>query len=77
MPWPHSAVRMTFSSPVSLQRRASAIVAASAWVGSGAGTMPSVRANWTPAAKQSDCGIASASISPSSYTWLMSGLIPW
>ena len=32
----------------------SATVAARAWVGSGAGTMPSVRANCTPAAKQSD-----------------------
>ncbi len=55
---------MTFSSPDSLQRWASSIAAASAWVGSGAGTMPSERANSTPAAKHSDCGLAIASISP-------------
>ena len=38
--------------------------AASACVGSGAGTMPSVRANCTPAAKHSVCGMATASIRP-------------
>ena len=68
-PWPHRAVRITFSSPVSLHRLASSTTAASACVGSGAGTMPSVRANWTPAAKHSRCGSATASIRPSSYTW--------
>ena len=57
---------MTFSSPVSLQRIASSTAAARAWVGSGAGTMPSVRAKSTPAAKHSFWGLATASIRPSS-----------
>ena len=57
---------MTFSSPDSLHAKASRTQAASAWVGSGAGTMPSVRANWIAAAKHSVCGIAMASMSPSS-----------
>src|SRR5690242_13681898 len=48
---------MTFSSPVSLQRSASSMHAATAWVGSGAGTIPSVLANRRPAAKHSDCGL--------------------
>ena len=43
----------------------------------GAGTIPSVRANCTPAAKHSLCGFAIASIRPSSLRWLISGLIPW
>ncbi len=68
---------MTFSSPVSMHAMASSTAAARAWVGSGAGTMPSVRANSTPAAKQSFWVFACASISPSSYRWLISGLIPW
>ena len=41
-------------------------MAASAWVGSGAGTMPSVRAKVIAAAKHSVCSMAIASISPSS-----------
>ncbi len=65
-PWPQSAVRITFSSPVSAQRRASSMQAARAWVGSGAGTIPSVRAKRTPAAKHSDCGFATAERRPSS-----------
>ena len=44
-PWPHMAIRMTFSSPVFLHSSASRIAAAIACVGSGAGMMPSVRAN--------------------------------
>ena len=39
---------------------------ASACVGSGAGTMPSARANWIPAAKHSRCGLLTASNRPSS-----------
>ena len=57
---------MTFSSPVSLHRNASATVSASAWVGSGAGTIPSVRAKSTPAEKHSSCFLATASMSPDS-----------
>ena len=66
LPWPHSAVRITFSSPDSVQAWASRMQAAMAWVGSGAGTIPSVRANWMAAPKHSVCGSASASIRPSS-----------
>ena len=55
---------MTFSSPVSMHAMASSTAAARAWVGSGAGMMPSVRANRTPAAKQSCCVFAVASMSP-------------
>ena len=40
------------------------------------GVAPSVRANCTPAAKHSLCGFATASRSPSSLRWLISGLIP-
>ena len=36
-------------------RRASVLVAAIAWLASGAGTMPSQRANCTPASKHSFC----------------------
>ena len=60
------AVRMTFSSPVSLQASASRIAAAIAWVGSGAGTMPSVRANCSAPAKHSRWGIEIASARPNS-----------
>src|SRR5690242_21518772 len=44
-PWPHSAVRITFASPDSAQRLASSTTEASACVGSGAGMIPSARAN--------------------------------
>ena len=47
--------------PTSVHRTASSTVAVSACVGSGAGTMPSVRANSTPAEKHSVCGLATAS----------------
>ena len=39
--------------PSRLQRSASSIAPLTAWLASGAGTMPSVRANCTPAAKHS------------------------
>jgi hypothetical protein len=41
------------------------------------GTMPSARANITPAAKQSVWCTLRASIRPSSLTWLTSGAMPW
>ncbi len=53
------------------------MAAASAWVGSGAGMMPSVRANSTAAAKHSRCGLATASNIPSSYMCDSSGDMPW
>ena len=65
-PWPQSAVRIVLDSPLSLQRLASRIAAAMACVGSGAGTMPWVRANISAAWKHSSCGIDSASARPSS-----------
>ena len=43
-------------SPASLHASASRIAAAMAWVGSGAGTIPSARANWKAAVKHSVCG---------------------
>ena len=55
---------MTFDSPDSLHASASRIAAASACVGSGAGTMPSERANCSAAAKHSRCGMATASTRP-------------
>ncbi len=63
--------------PGLLGLQASRIASAMAWVGSGAGTMPSVRANCTAAAKHSVCGTDSASIIPSSYRWEIIGAIPW
>jgi hypothetical protein len=76
-PWPHSAVRITFSSPDSVHRLASSMAAASAWVGSGAGMIPSDRAKATAAAKHSSCGLATASNMPSSYMCDSSGDMPW
>ena len=43
-----------------------ALACAIACVGSGAGTIPSDRANFTAPAKHSVCGIATASMRPSS-----------
>lgn len=65
-PWPQSAVNSTFVSPVALHSLTILTISASACVGSGAGTMPSVLANSTPAAKQSNWLTATASIKPSS-----------
>jgi len=75
-PCPHSAVRITFCSPDSAHRLASSIAAASAWVGSGAGMIPSVRAKSTAAAKHSRCDLATASNRPSSYMCDSSGDMP-
>jgi hypothetical protein len=60
-----------------LQRRASSMAPRMAWVHSGAATMPSARANITPAAKQSVWCTLRASIRPSSMAWLTSGAMPW
>ena len=76
-PWPHSAVRITFGSPDSVQRLASSITEASACVGSGAGMMPSARAKVIAAAKHSRCCLDSASNRPSSYMCESSGDMPW
>jgi hypothetical protein len=40
------------ASPSALQRSASTMAPLTAWLASGAGTMPSLRANITPASKQ-------------------------
>ena len=48
-PWPLRLNRMTFDSPDSLQASASSMAARMACADSGAGTMPSVRANCTAA----------------------------
>lgn len=55
-PWPDRLNRITFSSPVSMHFLASRMAAAMAWQDSGAGMMPSVRANWVPASKDSNWG---------------------
>ena len=55
LPWPQSPKRITRSSPASRAASASSIAARIAWAGSGAGMMPSVRANWTAAANVSFC----------------------
>ena len=44
-----------------------------AWVGSGAGRMPSARANVTPASKVRRWWTARASMTPCSLRWLTSG----
>ena len=44
---------------------------------SGAGTMPSVCAKSRAASNTLVCGTATASIKPRSYTWLISGAMPW
>ena len=56
--------------------QAPADAAAIAWVGSGAGMMPSFRAKVRAPSKHSICGIASASTRPSSYRCETSGAMP-
>ena len=63
-PWPQSAVRIDLRLAVSPCSAGLPDAAAIAWVGSGAGTMPSVRANIARPAKHSICGIATASVRP-------------
>ena len=55
---------MVFASPVALHLSASSIAWRMAWQDSGAGMMPSARANYTPASKVASCGTAAASIRP-------------
>ncbi len=59
------ASRMVFDWPDCLQARASSITALIAWDGSGAGMMPSLRANFTPASKTGNWYSARASTNPS------------
>ena len=56
---------MTGEVPSSVALRAAARAPAIAWLDSDAGTMPSARANSTPAAKASRCLTAIAFIRPS------------
>ena len=67
---------MVFSSPVSLHFRASSIAARIAWLLSGAGRIPSVRAKVYAASKTLVWGTDMASINPSSYSWDRMGLMP-
>ena len=55
---------MTFFSPVSLHFFAARMAEAMAWADSGAGMIPSVRANSTAASNVSFCRSASARMSP-------------
>ena len=65
-----------FDSPDSLQAKGLPDAAAKAWVGSGAGTMPWVRANAAAAWKHS-CGAGiAASACPSSWACETSGAMP-
>ena len=57
--------------------RARAIAAAMAWLDSGAGMMPSARANSMPAAKATSYSTATASIRPSSFACDTIGAMPW
>ena len=59
--------------PASRPRSASSIATRIAWFDSGAGRMPSVRANWTPAAKLAFWWTARASMRPWSLSRLTSG----
>ena len=51
-PWPDMLNKMVSALPSCLQRKASSMAQRTACVASGAGTMPSQRANCTPASKQ-------------------------
>ena len=66
-PWPDRLNRITRSSPASRASSASSIAARMACDDSGAGMMPSVRANWTAASKQAFWAYALASMKP----WLV------
>ena len=68
---------MVFSSPVSLHFMASSMATRMAWLDSGAGRMPSTRANCSAASKTLVCSTARASISPSWYSSESTGLMPW
>ena len=76
-PWPDNAIMMTRFSPASFTASASSIAARIACADSGAGTMPSVCANCSAASNTRLCAQATASISPSAYSWLTSGESPW
>ena len=56
---------MVFASPVSLHFKASSMATLMAWLLSGAGRMPSTRANSYAAWKTEVCSTETASISPS------------
>ena len=60
-----------------MHSRASSIAPFTACVASGAGTIPSTFANFTPASKHSFCPNAFASITPIYFRWLTIGAIPW
>ena len=64
-PVPVSPKTMVLASPVSRHFTASSMAARIAWLLSGAGRMPSVRANSRAAAKTLVCSTETASISPS------------
>ena len=68
---------MVFASPVSLHLSASSMATRMAWLLSGAGRMPSTRANCSAASKTAVCSTARASISPSWYSWLRTVDMPW
>ena len=75
-PCPQRLKRIACETSSSRQRIASSIVAFTAWFASGAGMIPSIRANSTPAAKTSVWVYARASMRPSSFRWLTSGAMP-
>jgi len=64
-------------SPASFAASASSTATLIAWVLSGAGRMPSARANCTPTSNAAVWWTPRASISPSSYSWDTSGAMPW
>ncbi len=76
-PWPQRLNRIDRDTPSSRQRIASSIAARTAWLASGAGTMPSTRANCTPASKHLVWWYAVDRIRPSSCRCDTSGAMPW
>ena len=75
-PWPDRLKMMTCSVPASSARRAASIAPLMACALSGAGTIPSERANVTAAEKTSFCRNASARTRPSSTSWETIGAAP-
>src|SRR6185437_310316 len=76
-PWPEGLNRITCSVPASSARRAASTTPLIAWAVSGAGTIPSERANLSAASKTSFWRYASARRSPSSMSWETIGAAPW
>ncbi len=76
-PWPERLKRIVRSTPSASALPRLLDRAVDGVGGSGAGMMPSLRANCTAAAKTSFCMYASARIRPSRTSCEISGATPW